>query len=147
VGPTLAAILLAEIGDITWYTKFSQLRKLAELDIIWLASGEWAGTPRISRAGRSLLRWALVQATFGATKRPAWRARRAALLAKRQGDRFAFFQATVELAAKLLRLVWGVWRSGRPYDPARAEAGPPPTPASPPRRRRVPGRRPPTRRA
>jgi transposase len=71
VGPTLAAILLAEIGDITWYTKFSQLRKLAGLDIIWLASGEWAGTPRISRAGRSLLRWALVQATFEATKRPA----------------------------------------------------------------------------
>jgi len=53
IGPTLAAILLAEIGDIAWYTKFSQLRKLAGLDIIWVESGEWAGTPRISRAGRS----------------------------------------------------------------------------------------------
>jgi len=112
VGPTLAAILLAEIWDITWYTKFSQLRKLAGLDILWRASGEWAGTPRISRAGRSLLRWALVQATLGATKRPAWHARRAALLAKRQGDRFAFFQATVELAAKLLRLVGGAGGAG-----------------------------------
>jgi hypothetical protein len=89
-------------------------------------SGEWAGTPRISRAGCSLLRWALVQATLGAAKRPAWRTRRAALVAKRQGDRFAFFKATVELVAKLLRLVWGVWRSGRPYEAARAERWPAP---------------------
>jgi transposase len=29
VGPTLAAILLVEIGDIAWYTKFSQLRPLS----------------------------------------------------------------------------------------------------------------------
>jgi len=56
------------------------------------------------------------------------RARREALVAKRQGDRYAFFKATVELAAKLLRLVWGVWRSGRPYDPARLT---PPAPAGP----------------
>jgi transposase len=34
VGPTVGAILLAEIGDIAWFTKFSQLRKLAGLDIV-----------------------------------------------------------------------------------------------------------------
>jgi transposase len=141
VGPTLAAILLAEIGDIAWYTKVSQLRKLAGLDIIWVESGQWAGTPRISRAGRPLLRWALYQAALGATKRPAWRARRAALIAKRQGDRFAFFKATVELAAKLLRLVWGVWRSGRPYDPARVEARPVPARGGTARRGRALGPR------
>jgi hypothetical protein len=44
------------------------------------------------------------------------------MIAKRQGDRFAFLKAHIEVAAKLLRLVWGVWRSGRPYDPARASA-------------------------
>jgi len=46
------------------------------------------------------------------------------MLAKRHGDRHAFFKATVELAAKLLRCVWGVWRSGRPYDPARVAGDP-----------------------
>jgi len=34
IGPTVAAILLAEIADVGWFTKFSQLRKLAGLDII-----------------------------------------------------------------------------------------------------------------
>ena len=145
VGPTLAAILLAEIGDIGWYTKFSQLRKLAGFDIIWVASGKWAGTPRISKAGRPLLRWALYQAALGACRNAQWRARREALIAKRHGDRFAFFKATVELAAKLLRLVWGVWRSGRPYESARVHGGPATRPAITPRpagagRRRAPAR-------
>ena len=129
VGPTVAAILLAEVGDIAWYTKFSQLRKLAGLDIIGVASGQWTGTARISKCGRPLLRWALYQAALEAARTPAWRARRETMLAKRQGDRFAFLKANIEVAAKLLRIVWGVWRSGQPYDPGRGAGGPAGRPA------------------
>jgi transposase len=120
VGPTVAAILLAELGDITWYTKFSQLRKLAGLDIVRVQSGGYAGQARISKCGRGLLRWALYHAAMGLARTAAGRARLAALKAKRRGDRFAGFKAIVELAAKVLRVVWGVWRSGTPYDPMRA---------------------------
>jgi len=120
IGPTLGAILVAEIGDIAWYTSFSQLRKLAGLDIIRVQTGQGAGPWRISKCGRGLLRWALYQAAGGCTRTAAGRARFAALKAKRPGDRFAGLKTMVELAAKQLRLVWGVWRSGQPYDPARA---------------------------
>jgi transposase len=120
VGPTVGAILVAEIGDIAWFTQFSQLRKLAGLDIVRVQSGQYAGQARISKCGRGLLRWALYQAAVGAARTVAGRARLAALKAKRHGDRFAGFKALVELAAKLLRVVWGVWRSGAPYDPQRA---------------------------
>ena len=120
VGPTVAAILLAEIGDITWYTQFSELRKLAGLDIVRVQSGQYAGQARISKSGRSLLRWALYHAAVGAARTVAGRTRLAALKAKRRGDRFAGFKAIVELAAKQLRIIWGVWRSGTPYDPTRA---------------------------
>jgi transposase len=140
VGPTIAAILLAELGDIAWYTRFSQLRKLAGLDIQRVASGQWAGTARISKCGRPLLRWALYQAAMGACRNPGWRARRETLIAKRHGDPHAFFKATVELAAKLLRLVWGIWRSGRPYDPSRVGGGPAAPSAIAPRAARA-GRR------
>jgi len=140
IGPTLAAILLAEIGDITWYTKFSQLRKLAGLDIIRVATGNWTGTARISKCGRPLLRWALYQAAMGACRNAGWRARREGFIAKRQGDRFAFLRANIELAAKLLRIVWGVWRSGRPYDPRYRSGGPAARPATAPGVARV-GRR------
>lgn len=120
VGPTVAAILVAEIGDIAWYTKASQLRKLAGLDIVRLQSGQWAGTARISRNGRPLLRWALYQAALGASRTAAGQAAHAARLAKRAGDRHAGLKAMVEGAAAILRTVWGVWRSGRPYDLTRA---------------------------
>jgi len=123
VGPTVGAILVAEIGDIAWYTKFSELRKLAGLDIVRVQSGQYAGQMRISKCGRGLLRWALYHAAIGVARTPAGRGRLAAFKAKRRGDRFAGFKATVELAAKQLRLVWGVWRSGRPYDPTRAGGG------------------------
>ena len=119
VGPTVGAILLAEIGDIAWFTQFSQLRKLAGLDIVRVQSGQFAGQARISKCGRGLLRWALYHAAMGLARTAAGRARLAALKAKRHGDRYAGFKAIVELAAKVLRVVWGVWRSGTPYDPLR----------------------------
>jgi len=120
IGPTVAAVLLAEIGDVAWFTKFSQLRKLAGLDIVRVQTGKFAGQWRISKCGRGLLRWALYQAAMGVSRTAGGRARLAALKAKRQGDRYAGFKAIVELAAKVLRVVWGVWRSGTPYDPRRA---------------------------
>jgi len=120
VGATVAAVLLAEIGDIAWFTQFSQLRKLAGLDIVRVQSGQFAGQARISKCGRSLLRWALYHAAMGLARTTAGRPRLAALKAKRHGDRYAGFKAIVELAAKQLRVVWGVWRSGTPYDPRRA---------------------------
>jgi transposase len=120
VGATVAAILLAEIGDIGWFTRFSQLRKLAGLDIVQVQSGRYAGQQRISKCGRGLLRWALYQAAVGLVRTVGGRTRFAALKAKRWGDRYAGFKAITELAAKQLRVVWGVWRSGAPYDPRRA---------------------------
>jgi transposase len=120
VGPTVAAILLAEIGEVAWFTRFSQLRKLAGLDIVRVQSGRYAGQARISKCGRGLLRWALYHAAMGLARTAPGRARLAALKAKRHGDRYAGLKAIVELAAKVLRIVWGVWRSGTPYGPARA---------------------------
>jgi hypothetical protein len=107
IGPTVAAILLAEIGDIAWYTQFAQLRKLAGLDIVRVQSGQFAGQQRISKCGRALLRWALYQAAVGLVRTAAGRARLAAAKAKRRGDRFGGFKAMVALAAKQLRLVGG----------------------------------------
>jgi len=86
-------------------------------------TGQFTGTARISKAGRPLLRWAFYPAALGACRNPGWRARREGLIAKRHGDPHAFFKASTELAAKLLRLVWGIWRSGPPYDPARIGRG------------------------
>lgn len=120
IGPILSAVLLAEIGDVRWFETPSQLRKLAGLDIIRVQSGRFSGTARISRCGRPFLRWALYQAALGAAKRAPIREIRRRMIDKRAGDRYAFFKANVELSAKILRIVWGVLRSGRPYNERKA---------------------------
>ena len=111
---------MAEIGDLAWATPFAPLRKRAGRDIVRGQSGQSAGQPRISKGGRSLLRWTGYQAAVGLVRTAAGRHRFAAAKAKRRGDRFGGFKAMVELAATPRRLVWGVWRSGQPYDPTRA---------------------------
>ncbi len=60
MGPTLAAILRAALGDLAWYTQGSQLRKLAGLgwNIVRVQSGQFAGQARLMKCGRPLLRWA-----------------------------------------------------------------------------------------
>lgn len=87
--------------------------RIARIAIIRVASGQWAGTAWISRCGLPLLRWTLYQAALGAARTAHGRAWRAALGAKRPGDPHAFFKANVEFAAKLLWIIWGVWRSRR----------------------------------
>lgn len=120
IGPTVGAILVAEIGDLAWATKFSQLRKLAGLDIVRVQSGQDAGQHRISKGGRSLLRWALVPGGGGPGPDPGG-ARPPRGLPGQATRRSGWgVQAMVELAATPRRLVWGVWRSGQPYDPTRA---------------------------
>ena len=54
-----------------------------------------------------------------ASRREGGRAWPARLNAKRRGDRFARFKASVELVGKLLRLIWG-GRSGSPHGPTRS---------------------------
>lgn len=51
VGPTVAALLLAEIGDIAWDTRFSQLRKLADLECVTTARFPGRGSASSQRGG------------------------------------------------------------------------------------------------
>ena len=81
--------------------------------------GRWARQARISKRGRGLLSWALYQAALGRAGTARSRAWLAGFKAKRQGDHVPGLKAPVEFTGKQLRLIWGVWRSGTAYDPAR----------------------------
>ncbi len=62
VGPYLAAILWAEVGDIRRYENGRQLVKLAGLDIARHQSGAYCSQGKISKRGREVLRGAVYQA-------------------------------------------------------------------------------------
>jgi transposase len=118
VGPTIAATLLASLGDVRRFQVAAQVERLAGLDLKGWQSGAWMGPKRISHRGDRRLRTALFQAALAAvrTRSPlrGWYLRR---VAAHPGDRGAKLKALVALAAKLGRIAFRVLRDGRPYDP------------------------------
>ena len=122
VGPTVAAILLAEIGDIGWYTPVLPAPEArGARQSSGCSRGSPLARPGSRRAGGGSCAGPSTTRRWGVPRTAAGAARLAALKAKRRGDRYAGFKAIVELAAKQLRLVWGVWRSG---DPRMTRPGP-----------------------
>ena len=118
VGPSTAATLIAEIGDIHRFTDFDQLAAYAGTHPQEQSSGrhgERAETSwRMAKTGNAHLRSALYRmAVVGTQHNPIikehYRRKRAAGKAP--------MNAIGHCMAKALAIVWGVWRSGQDFDP------------------------------
>jgi hypothetical protein len=84
-GPTIAALLVAEIGDLAGYTRFSQLPTLADLDSGGVATGTGTGTAQIATGGQPRPHWAWSHAALGAARTAVRRARRDAMITTTPG--------------------------------------------------------------
>lgn len=112
IGPYLAAVIVAEIGDIHRFSQKKSLTSYAGL-VPWVR--ESAGKRchgGITHQGSAVLRWAMVQAAHGATRGSpaarAWYQR----LQKRKRPQIA----RVALARKLLLCVWALLRHGVEFE-------------------------------
>jgi len=108
VGATLAAIFVAEIGDVHRFASARHLCSWAGLTPKHRESDTTVHRGPITKQGSALVRWAAVEA---AQKTPAWAgwlARRRAGIAERRGRN----TATVAVARKLLTLVYYGLRDG-----------------------------------
>lgn len=96
IGPFIALLLVAEIGDWRRFPTAKHLASYTGLVPSLYASAEhrWAGA--ITKQGSSLLRWALVQAAHTAARSP-----RFANFYERQRERHGTGKALVALARKL----------------------------------------------
>ena len=77
-------------------------------------SGTRHGRRRLSKRGPAELRWQLYMAALSASTSVLMRPLYTSLC-----KRFATTEAVNILARKLLRIAWGVWKSGKAFDPAR----------------------------
>lgn len=114
IGPFIALLLLAEIGDIQRFPTAKHLASYTGLVPSLYASGErrWGGA--ITKQGSSVLRWALVQAAHRAALSPRFQE-----FYQRQRERHGAGKATVALARKLATIAYYRWRQ------ALHAAGPP----------------------
>ncbi|HEY6790353.1 MAG TPA: IS110 family transposase [Trebonia sp.] len=122
------AMILAESGDPRRFSSARALVKHAGLNPTERSSATITGQSRVSRRGRPGLRAAAWRAAWGALPHNAVLAGRHARLAGRDKRPLAGGQARVACAATLLRWIWAVTTTGRPWDAAiasgQATAGP-----------------------
>ena len=118
VGPSIAATLLAEIGDIGRFTDFDQLLAYAGVHPAERSSGRKGSSPEtawhMSKAGNSHLRAAAYRmAVVGVQHNPVI----AAHYARKRTAGKSKMNALGHCMRKALSLVWGVWRNGHDFDP------------------------------
>jgi len=110
VGPLIAAICIAELGDIGRFPSAKQVVSYAGLAPSEHSSGGKVRRGHITRVGSKVLRWAAIEAATGYVRKvPDVAARHQRLLESRGAG-----VARVATAASVLRTVYGVWKSGRP---------------------------------
>lgn len=114
IGPQSAAMLAALLSRIE-FANADALVAYSGLDPRPCDSGTRSGRRRLSKRGSPSLRRQLYLAALAATRSKAMGPIYHAIRAKG----FKSTPAVVILARKLLRIAWAVWKSGKPFDPAR----------------------------
>jgi transposase len=107
VGPVLAAIFVAEIGDVTRFATPAHLTSWAGLTPKHRESDTVVHRGPITKQGSTLVRWAAVEAAQG-PRNADWLAETRARIADRRGRNIA----TVAVARKLLTFVFYGLRDG-----------------------------------
>lgn len=120
LGLSTVAGFLAEVGDLSLFTSWHQIRKLAGLNLRENSSGKHKGQTRISKRGRARLRALLYQGVFHLVAVNA----EFKLLHqhfKTRGDNpLKPKQSLIALCGKLIRILFTIGTRHVDYDPERA---------------------------
>jgi transposase len=131
IGPVLAAVIIAEIGEVTRFTNAAQLCSWAGLTPRHHESDVKVTRGRVTKQGSRILRWALIEAIQHQPAGSRPRAAKDAILARRGTQ--ARNIAKVAAARQLLTLVFYGLRDGQirclarrpePEQPHRTQAKP-----------------------
>ncbi|HBT47717.1 MAG TPA: IS110 family transposase [Peptococcaceae bacterium] len=106
-----ALTILAEIGDIKRFTSAKKLASFSGLVPSVHQSGKTRYTGHITKAGRSMLRWILIQVAHTAVRQPGALRDFYLRIKKRKGRKIAIVAA----ARKLLTIIWAMLTKNTEY--------------------------------
>lgn len=115
IGYTLAAIILAEIGDINNFSSPAKLLAFAGMEPSTYQSGKYnaSKTPMVKR-GSTYLRWAIMQAArLVAMRDPTF----AAYMAKKRSEGKHFNVAQSHVGKKLIRVIYSLLKNNTAFVP------------------------------
>ena len=115
IGPRLAAMILAEVGDFSMFSSPDKLLAYAGMSPSTYQSGQMLNAhSHMEKRGSRYLRYAIYNATKYVCH---WEPTFAAYLAKKRAEGKHYNVAISHAAKKLVRLIYALERSGKPYRP------------------------------
>jgi len=120
VGPIISAAFMGEVGDISRFSDWKQVRSLAGLNLVENSSGQHKGKTKISKRGRPYLRHMMYMAGGnGRMHNPEMRAFYQ-YLRNRKSNPLNEYQALVATGLKVMRIMFHLAKTGERYDPEKA---------------------------
>jgi len=120
VGPIISAAFMGEVGDISRFANWKQVRSLAGLNLVENSSGMHKGKTKVSKRGRPYLRHMLYLAgecgcRCNSEMRAFYR-----YLRDRKENPLNSHQAFVATGLKIMRILFHLAKTGESYDPGKA---------------------------
>lgn len=112
----MMARLLAESGPLSDFDHWRELLHYCGLNLYERESGTYKGQTKISKKGRARLRKVLGQAVFALVQKGG---PLADYFDRKRAEGTGYWKAMVATMRKLCKVLYGLAKSGRPYDPAR----------------------------
>lgn len=120
VGPVISAVFLGEVGEVSRFDNWKQVRKLAGLNLVEQSSGQHKGKTKVSKRGRPYLRHMLFMAgQVGSLHNPEMHDYYRCLR-ERKNNPLTGYQAFVAVGLKIMRIMFHMAKNRVPYDPAKA---------------------------
>ena len=120
VGPIISSAFLGEVGDITRFDNWKQVRSLAGLNLVENSSGKHKGETKVSKRGRPYLRHMLYMAgECGCRCNPEMNGFYR-YLRNRKNNPLNGNQAIVATGLKVMRILFHLAKTGEAYDPGKA---------------------------
>ena len=115
VGPTLAAVILSEIGDVKRFNSAAKLAAFAGVDPTMKQSGDFTGSRnRMSKRGSPYLRRALwLAATVASFKDPSI----SAFYQRKRSEGKSHMTTLGHVVRKMVNIIFAVLRDNSPYSP------------------------------
>jgi len=120
VGPVIAAGFIGEIGDVSRFANWKQVRSLAGLNLVENSSGKHKGNTKISKRGRPYLRYVLYMAGEQGCKWNPEMHDYYRCLTERKSNPLKRGQALVAVGLKVMRILFHMAKTGEAYDPSKA---------------------------
>jgi transposase len=120
VGPIISAAFMGEIGDISRFTNWKQVRSLAGLNLVENSSGQHKGKTKVSKRGRPYLRHMLYLAgECGCRCNPEMH-KYYRYFRDRKNNPLNPQQAFVATGLKIMRILFHMAKTGETYSPDKA---------------------------